>query len=139
MRSSAQSTTDASQFAAELTRWGPQAACDRAPDLAEAQAYCRRLATTHYENFPIVSWLLPRPLHQHFYNVYAYCRWADDLGDEVGDLARSLELLGWWRKELAACYSGKPRHPVFVALMPTIRQFYIPIPPFPHLFLSFST
>jgi squalene synthase HpnC len=125
-------------FAEELTLWGPQAAGREAPSRTDAEAYCRRLATTHYENFPIVSWLLPRRLHQHFYNVYAYCRWADDLGDEVADLARSLELLGWWRNELAACFTGKARHPVFVALTPTIREFEIPIDPFADLISAFE-
>ncbi len=62
----------------------------------EAQRYTRWLATHHYENFNVVSWLLPRHLHQHFYNVYAYCRWSDDLGDEVPDRARALELLDAW-------------------------------------------
>ena len=125
-------------FADELTRWGPRAARDNVPSLAEAQAYCRRLATTHYENFPVVSWLLPRSLHQHFYNVYAYCRWADDLGDELNDPALSLELLRWWRGELAACYAGEPRHPVFVALGPTIREFGIPQQPFSDLVSAFE-
>jgi len=125
-------------FADELTLWGPHAADGRVPSLTEAQAYCRRLATTHYENFPVVSWLLPRRLHQHFYNVYAYCRWADDLGDETGDAARSLELLGWWRAQLADCYAGQPRHPVFVALWPTIREFAIPQQPFSDLVSAFE-
>ncbi len=138
MATTSPSTTEASRFAAELSRWGPQAPRDRAPDLAEAQLYCRRLATTHYENFPVVSWLLPRSLHQHFYNIYAYCRWADDLGDEVGDACRSLELLGWWRGELAACYTGQTRHPVFTALWPTIREFEIPIEPFEDLICAFE-
>ena len=57
----------------------------------EAQEYTRWLATHHYENFNVVSWLLPKELHQHFYNVYAYCRWADDLGDEVPEKERALE------------------------------------------------
>lgn len=126
------------RFAEELARWGPRGAPDRAPSLVEAQSYCRRLATTHYENFPVVSWLLPRSLHQHFYNIYAYCRWADDLGDEVGDAARSLELLGWWRGELAACYAGEGRHPVFVALWSTIREFDIPAQPFEDLISAFE-
>jgi squalene synthase HpnC len=96
------------------------------------------LATSHYENFPLVSWLLPRNLHQHFYNVYAYCRWSDDLGDEVQDPARSLELLAWWRGELAACYAGEPRHPVFVALSQTIGEFGIPSAPFEDLLSAFE-
>jgi len=42
--------------------------------IADALTYTRWLATHHYENFHVVSWLLPRRLHQDFYNVYAYCR-----------------------------------------------------------------
>ena len=83
---------------------------------AEAEQYTRWLATHHYENFHVVSFLLPKRLHQDFYNVYSFCRWADDLGDEMGDTAESLRLLGWWRGELEAMYRGQVQHPVFVAL-----------------------
>ncbi len=124
-------------LARELTAWGPTSG-HAVPTLAEAEAYCRRLATTHYENFPMVSWLLPKGLHQHFYNVYAYCRWADDLGDEAGNTERATELLTWWRSELEACYHGELRHPVFVALKPTIDQFQIPITPFRDLISAFE-
>ncbi len=124
-------------LARELAQWGP-AATVAAPLRTDAEAYCRKLATTHYENFPLVSWLLPRGLHQHFYNVYAYCRWADDLGDEAGSKDRATELLAWWRNELEACYRGETRHPVFVALKPTIHQFAIPITPFRDLLSAFE-
>src|SRR5580704_6150009 len=69
---------------------------ERAPGLAEAQAYCRRLAQNHYENFSVASWFLPQRLRQHFFNLYAYCRISDDLGDEVGDAHTSLQLLDEW-------------------------------------------
>jgi len=105
--------------------------------LADAFAYTRQLATSHYENFNVVSWLLPRRLRQHFYNVYAYCRWADDLGDEVPEPARALALLDWWEQELRLCYSGSPAHPVFVALSPTVGEFDIPIDPFLDLLTAF--
>ncbi len=108
-----------------------------APTLAEAQDYCARLARTHYENFSVASWFLPRRLRQHFYNVYAYCRISDDLGDEVGDAAASLELLDQWQGELDACYEGTPKHPVFVALAETVRQFDIPKPEFSDLLIAF--
>ena len=103
----------------------------------EANAYTRWLATHHYENFHVVSFLLPKRLHQDFYNVYAYCRWADDLGDELGDTAESLRLLAWWRVELDAMYAGRATHPVFVALAPTVEKHGIPREPFADLVHAF--
>jgi squalene synthase HpnC len=109
----------------------------QAPSLADAFAYCRRLARTHYENFSVATWFLPRRLRQHFFNVYAYCRIADDLGDETGDRAASLELLDEWESELNACYTATPRHPVFVALSATVREFEIPQQTFADLLTAF--
>ena len=103
----------------------------------EAAAYTRWLAGRHYENFHVVSFLLPRRLHQDFYNVYAYCRWADDLGDEMGDRDESLKLLAWWRAELDAMYAGRATHPVFVALLGTVRRHAIPRQPFADLIQAF--
>jgi squalene synthase HpnC len=103
----------------------------------EAQAYTRWLATHHYENFNVASWLLPKELHQHFYNLYAYCRWADDLGDEIPARERALELLDWWERELDACYEGRPSHPVFVALRETIAAKDVPKQPFADLLKAF--
>jgi squalene synthase HpnC len=103
----------------------------------EARAYTRWLATHHYENFHVVSFLLPKRLHQDFYNVYSYCRWADDLGDEMGDTAESLRLLEWWRRELDAMYQGTASHPVFVALRPTVERYSIPREPFADLIAAF--
>ena len=102
-----------------------------------AETYTRWLATHHYENFNVVSWLLPKELHQHFYNLYAYCRWADDLGDEIPDKNRALELLDWWERELDDCYNGNPGHPVFVALRQTILAKGIPKQPFADLLKAF--
>jgi squalene synthase HpnC len=104
---------------------------------AEAQAYTRWLATHHYENFNVASWLLPKELHQHFYNLYAYCRWADDLGDEIPGRERALELLDWWERELDACYEGRSSHPVFVALHETIVAKDVPKQPFANLLKAF--
>jgi squalene synthase HpnC len=110
---------------------------DHAPSQAAAREYCRRLARSHYENFSVASWFLPRHLRQHFFNVYAYCRISDDLGDEVGDTAASLQLLDQWETELNACYDGQPRHPVFVALAETVREFEIPKHEFADLLTAF--
>jgi squalene synthase HpnC len=108
-----------------------------APSLEEARAYCERLAKSHYENFSVATWFLPKRLRQHFYNVYAYCRISDDLGDEVGDPQQSLELLDQWEAELNACYAGPPKHPVFVALAETVKQFGIPQHEFSDLLIAF--
>ncbi len=114
---------------------------DRAPSPAEAREYCRRLARSHYENFSVASWFLPQALRQHFFNLYAYCRISDDLGDEVGDTAASLQLLDQWENELNACYEGhhnrNPRHPVMVALAETVRKFEIPKHEFADLLAAF--
>jgi squalene synthase HpnC len=133
------------------------------PSLAEAQQYCSRLAHSHYENFSVVTWFLPKHLHQHFYNVYAYCRISDDLGDEVGNAEQSLALLDAWESELNATYLSlveaappdvrqdveklqveprarnlvSPRHPVFIALRETIRECDIPRAPFADLLTAF--
>ena len=128
----------------EIARQLPPEGCS----IAKAQMYTRWLATHHYENFNVVSWLLPRRLHQHFFNVYAYCRWADDLGDEVSSPSRAMELLDWWESELRACYDAiangaehpawhNSAHPVFIALRPTIEHCHIPIEPLIDLLTAF--
>jgi squalene synthase HpnC len=116
-----------------------------APSVEAARAYCKRLATSHYENFSVATWFLPKQLHQHFFNVYAYCRISDDLGDEVGDSRVSLALLDRWEQELDATYNllegrgdaGVVRHPVFVALAETIQSCAIPRHEFSDLLMAF--
>jgi len=108
-----------------------------APSLEQSREYCRRLARTHYENFSVATWFLPKNLRQDFLNIYAYCRISDDLGDEVGDPTSALALLDEWQTELDACYAGSPRHPVFVALAATVRKFDIPKHEFSDLLLAF--
>jgi squalene synthase HpnC len=94
------------------------------PTLAEAQAWCRNLATTHYENFHVATFFLPRNVKPHFESIYAYCRVADDLGDEVADPLVATRLLDAWGAMLDECYDTPERsmHPVFVALHETIRD-----------------
>jgi squalene synthase HpnC len=124
-------------FAAQLARYGPEGWRFAVPR-AEAWQYCKQLATSHYENFPVASILLPRRLLRHFHAIYAYCRWADDLADETGSNSRALDLLAWWRQELNACYEGRTHHPVLVALAETIHEFAIPREPFLNLLIAFE-
>ncbi len=128
----------------ELRRWCPgvaesSSAEPAAPSLGEAEAYCRTLATSHYENFPLIARLLPSELRQPFFNVYAYCRWSDDLADELGDRELSTRLLAWWRGELARCWAGEVMaHPVFVALQRTAKEFDLSREPFDDLLTAFE-
>lgn len=125
-----------STFQDDLKAYGPGASYRVTTD--EARAYCARLAASHYENFSVVTWLTPRRLRPAFRNIYAFCRWSDDLGDEVGDRGRARELLAWWRGELQAMYGGSPRHPVMTALAETVEEFAIPIDPFLALISAFE-
>lgn len=125
------------EFCIDLDHFGPDAVSCPPVSLDEANFYCRQLARSHYENFTVASYLLPRELRQHFYNVYAYCRWADDLADETAGPAESLPLLDWWEEQLRFCYIGRVTHPVFVALQPTVRAFDLPIEEFCRLLQAF--
>jgi squalene synthase HpnC len=110
---------------------------DATPTVEEAQAWCKNLAETHYENFHVASWFLPKAFRPHFHSIYAYCRVSDDLGDEVDDPEVALALLDAWGEELDACYAGRARHPVFVALAETIKACSIPKEPFADLLIAF--
>ncbi len=124
-------------FADDLSRYGPDAPSRVTRD--EALAYCAQLTATHYENFSVVSWMTPKHHRAAFQSIYSFCRWSDDLGDEVGDPARSRELLAWWRGELRALFDkGQARHPVMMALADTVEQYRIPIEPFEALISAFE-
>jgi squalene synthase HpnC len=123
-------------FLDDLHRFGPGAPYRVSRD--QALDYCAKLTAAHYENFSVVTWLTPPRHRSAFRSIYAFCRWSDDLGDEIGDKARSLELLGWWRGELRSLYRGEARHPVMIALGETVRKYGIPIDPFDALISAFE-
>ncbi len=124
-------------FRAELARFGPEAPVSTNLQQSECDQYCRMWASRQYENFTVVSWLLPRPLRQHFYNVYSYCRWSDNLADEIESDIESLRLLDWWEGELVAAETGQSQHPVMLALGETISQFDLSLVPFRDLLSAF--
>src|SRR5277367_7152182 len=103
---------DVMSFGDDLRRFGPGTSMRVSRE--EAIAYCANLTASHYENFSVVTWLTPRALRPAFQSIYAFCRWSDDLADEVGSTERSLELLAWWRGELKAMNQAEPRHPVMI-------------------------
>jgi len=126
-------------FQAELVQWGPESlTASPKLSLSEARAYTRKTALGHYENFPVVSWLLPSHLRQPFYDIYAFCRWSDDLGDEVPSADESLRLLAWWRDELQAGIEFRARHPVCIAVGQTIADYQLDHAPFFDLITAFE-
>src|SRR5271169_1580430 len=104
-------------------------------DLASAYEFCTRLAKSHYENFTVASWLMPREMRPHTYAIYAYARMADDFADEHHDRA----MLDEWERQLDLAYAGTARHPVFIALGDTVRRFEIPREPFKDLLTAFRS
>jgi squalene synthase HpnC len=123
-----------------LARYGPRNREVSPCSQEQAQAYCRRLTREHYENFSVSHFLLPRELRQHFCNLYAYCRWADDLGDEIESEEESLELLEWWESLVDVFYRDSSytlAHPVFIALADTVQEFSLPRQPLVDLLSAF--
>ncbi len=122
----------------DLERFGPNATLADPPTLEDARVYCRELTRKHYENFSVSHWLLPWELRQHFCNLYAYCRWADDLADEIADDEESLKLLDWWESQVRQLYEGTvSTHPVFIALADTVHEFALPREPLLDLLSAF--
>lgn len=111
--------------------------------VAEAFAYCERMARTHYENFPVGSLLAPKRLRKHVYSVYAFARTADDFADEgyeTGELTETQRLaaLDDWEQKLEDCYRSRAEHPVFVALAETAKELRLPIQLFRDLLSAFK-
>jgi len=112
---------------------------------SEAFTYCKRLAKSHYENFHVASFFLPKPLRQPFYIVYAYCRCSDDIADEHDGSPESrqiaLQRLDEWHRQLDQCFEqtepNAETHPVFIALRSLIRQYDLPKEPFADLLKAF--
>lgn len=125
-----------------LDHFGPTSAPTPAVPTHAAVLYARALTRRHPENFTVLSLLVPRRLRDDVAAIYAFCRWADDLGDETGNDAharqRSTTLLDWWQHELDLCYAGRPKHPVMLALAQTINRHNLPQQPFTDLIDAFK-
>lgn len=115
MRAPESSSIDQPKGVADVRQWS----------LQEAFEYCARLAE-HYENFPVGSRWIPRAKRKYVHALYAFARTADDFADEARHEGARLERLHDWREQLAACYKGEAREPIFIALRETLRRFEIP-------------
>lgn len=103
--------------------------------LAEAYAYCHRVAQKSSSNFYHAFRLLPAERYDALCALYAFCRFMDDIADQVEYLPsqeqlhsrseRIAFLLHTWREELRQCYTGAPRHPISLALADVVKKFPI--------------
>lgn len=109
-----------------------------ASTLQEAFQFCESLSKQHYENFPVGSVLIPKPIRPHFYSIYAFSRIADDLGDEtaVYSVEKRLEMLKSFEQLLS---EKNCTNPIFRALHKTLDTFSIPIEPFIRLIEAFRS
>lgn len=114
--------------------------------LAQAYEACEALARSHYENFPVASVLLPRPMRPHIAAVYAFARTADDMADE-GDapLADRRVALDAWQQRLHAAVrsaswlpSGTRDDLILTAVAASIRTLNLPLSLFDDLISAFG-
>ncbi len=102
----------------------------------EAYAYCKSIATEHYENFPVASLLLPGSMRDHLFAIYAFARTADDLADE-GELDCQRRLQGL--QELRTALRGTDKSsPIMMALHHTITTCQLPVELFDRLLTAFE-
>jgi squalene synthase HpnC len=109
----------------------------RPATLEEAREHCATLARSHYENFTVVSSFFPKAKRQDMFNVYAFCRYSDDLGDEELGQGDRVEALDAWDQEIDRMFAGEPRHPILVALQETCARYSIPPKPLHDLVAAF--
>lgn len=126
-----------------MARFGPEMLAHSRVSDEVARAYARSLASAGRENFAVLSRFVPRELKDDFAAIYAFCRWADDLSDEMGvgpeARPRALAMLNWWQGHLNDCYAGRePSHPVFQVLQPVVTRRSIPKTLFDNLLIAFS-
>jgi squalene synthase HpnC len=105
--------------------------------LKACEKQCRNLAKGHYENFVVASILLPKRMRQPFYNIYAFCRTADDIADESPSTEIAIERLVDFQSQLDATFDGRPPENLFLPLAHTIEQFGISKQPFDDLLSAF--
>jgi hydroxysqualene synthase len=98
--------------------------------LGASRRYCLQMASSHYENFPVMLSLFSREQREALAAIYAFARTADDFADEHCYQGMREQLLGNWQAQLQGCVSGDAVHPVFVALADAVRRFDLSI----HLF-----
>jgi len=110
-----------------------------AQHIANAYAFCQKMVRSHYENFPVASFILPKRLRQPISVIYAFARTADDFADEGDwDAETRLTKLKEYDDYLDAIANGKTiDHPIFIALADVIQKYQLPLQLFHDLITAF--
>jgi len=111
--------------------------------IEQAEKHCSNIARSHYENFVVSNWFTPPEVKQHIENIYAFCRYGDDLGDDAPfPPEQRLQLLNEWESDLKRAaendWNGEPRHPILTAVQRTASYHSIPVEPFIRLIHAFK-
>jgi len=111
---------------------------DKVEELIRQGEYIsRKLATQHYENFAVAARFLPGRRNQDLFNIYAYCRLADDFADEESNPAKANSALDRWEYLLETSIGDAVSDPLFTALADTIRRRRLSLKPFKDLLNAF--
>ena len=106
--------------------------------IQKGEKLSRKLATSHYENFAIATTFLPERKRQDLFNIYAFCRLADDFADETSDKSKAVKDLDRWETYLEEAYCGVVKQPIFAALADTIQRRNLSIENFRNLLTAFK-
>ena len=105
--------------------------------VSQGEAFSQTLTQSHYENFTVAARILPRQKRQDLYNIYAFCRLADDFADNVISNHEAEKRLTRWKELLEAAVSGGVKDPLFNALGATIARQKLSLEPFRRLLKAF--
>jgi len=94
----------------------------------EPDVYCEQKAAQSGSSFYRSFRFLPAARRRAITALYAFCREVDDVVDDTSDVGVARIKLAWWRGQVAAIFSGTPRHPVAQALRPVVAEFALKEP-----------
>ena len=111
-------------------------------DLDSAYKFCEKIASSHYENFPVGSIFIPQKNRKYFYSVYAFSRIADDIADELINTEGidRIKILDDYANNLSdlKIFEKNSGNPIFVAIADTVKQKNLPLEPFLKLIKAFK-
>ena len=97
-------------------------------------------AKNHYENFPVISFLVPKHLQKHIAIVYKFARLADDIADETNlPSDKRLSLLEDFSHKFNQALKNEFSNPFWEALINTINLFNLTPENFSRLLIAFKS